>query len=84
VVVPRHARGDPTDVLVTMSRHSAQLVLGSRGRGRLASGLFGSVSRALIRRAGCPVVVARAHAAAGFRTPSSAHGTFGFPQGGTP
>jgi nucleotide-binding universal stress UspA family protein len=51
--------GDPTDVLVTASRTAALLVLGSRGRGRLASSLFGSVSRALIRRSGCPVVVAR-------------------------
>jgi nucleotide-binding universal stress UspA family protein len=51
--------GDPTEALVAMSRTAALLVLGSRGRGRLASSLFGSVSRALIRRSGCPVVVAR-------------------------
>jgi nucleotide-binding universal stress UspA family protein len=59
-------RGDVADTLVTVSRVAAQLVLGSRGRGRLASGLFGSVSRSLIRRAGCPVVVARARTGAGF------------------
>jgi nucleotide-binding universal stress UspA family protein len=53
------ADGDPTDALVAASRTAALLVLGSRGRGRLASTLFGSVSRALIRRSGCPVVVAR-------------------------
>ncbi|MCT2587929.1 universal stress protein [Actinophytocola gossypii] len=52
-------RGDPADVLATHSRRAALLVLGSRGRGRLASTLFGSVSRYLIRRSGCPVVVAR-------------------------
>jgi nucleotide-binding universal stress UspA family protein len=51
--------GDPTDALVAASRTAALLVLGSRGRGRLASTLFGSVGRALIRRSGCPVVVAR-------------------------
>ncbi len=51
--------GDPTDALVAASRTAALLVLGSRGRGRFASTLFGFVSRALIRRSGCPVVVAR-------------------------
>ena len=50
---------DPRNALVAASRHAALLVLGSRGRGRLASGLFGSVSRDLIRRSGCPVVIAR-------------------------
>ncbi len=55
--------GDPANVLTDRSRDAALLVLGSRGRGRLASGLFGSVSRNLIRRSGCPVVVARARAA---------------------
>jgi nucleotide-binding universal stress UspA family protein len=51
--------GDPTDVLAERSRRAALLVLGSRGHGRLTSTLFGSVSRTLIRRSGCPVVVAR-------------------------
>ena len=50
---------DPRQALVTASRHAALLVLGSRGRGRLVSGLFGSVSRDLIRHSGCPVVIAR-------------------------
>jgi nucleotide-binding universal stress UspA family protein len=53
--------GDPRYVLTDISRNAALLVLGSRGRGRLASGLFGSVSRYLIRHGGCPVVVARPH-----------------------
>lgn len=50
---------DPRHALVTASRRASLLVLGSRGRGLLASGLFGSVSRDLIRRSGCPVVIAR-------------------------
>lgn len=50
---------EPREALVRASRRSALLVLGSRGRGRLTSTLFGSVSRTLIRRGGCPVVVAR-------------------------
>ena len=50
---------DPRHALVAASRHAALLVVGSRGRGRLASSLFGSVSRDLIRRSDCPVVIAR-------------------------
>ncbi len=49
---------EPKDALTRVSRGAALLVLGSRGRGRFASGLFGSVSRELIRRSACPVVVA--------------------------
>jgi nucleotide-binding universal stress UspA family protein len=53
------ATGDPADVLADHSRGAAQLVLGNRGHGRLTSTVFGSVSRSLIRRGACPVVVAR-------------------------
>ena len=52
-------RGDPRHVLTDLSRSAALLVVGSRGHGRLASSLLGSVSRHLIRTSGCPVVVAR-------------------------
>jgi nucleotide-binding universal stress UspA family protein len=55
---------DPRHVLVAASRRASMLVLGSRGRGRLASGLFGSIGRHLIRRSACPVVVARTQPAA--------------------
>jgi nucleotide-binding universal stress UspA family protein len=55
---------DPRHVLVDASRRASLLVLGSRGRGRLASGLFGSIGRHLIRRSACPVVVARTQPAA--------------------
>lgn len=51
--------GDPRDALVTASRRASLLVVGSRGRGLFSSGLFGSVNRDLIRRSGCPVVIAR-------------------------
>jgi len=53
------AAGDPKDILAQRSRRAALLVLGSRGHGRLSSVVFGSVGRDLIRRSGCPVVVAR-------------------------
>lgn len=61
VVTDEIVRGDPRYVLTDISRKAALLVLGTRGRGRLASSLFGSVSRHLIRHSGCPVVVARPH-----------------------
>lgn len=64
VVTDEIEHGDPRYVLTDLSRSAALLVLGSRGRGRLASGLFGSVSRHLIRHSGCPVVVARPQHAA--------------------
>lgn len=50
---------DPRNVLLEMSRDAAMVVVGSRGRGRVASLLLGSVGVALIRHAHCPVVVHR-------------------------
>ncbi|MFL6123171.1 universal stress protein [Actinophytocola sp.] len=58
------ATDDPRHVLVAASRAASSLVMGTRGRGRLASSLFGSVERHLIRRSHCPVVVARTQPAA--------------------
>jgi nucleotide-binding universal stress UspA family protein len=63
VVSTEVVHGDPRHALVAASRHAALLVLGARGQGRLASGLFGSVSRHLIRGSACPVVVTRTHPA---------------------
>lgn len=51
--------GDPRDLLVEASRTAHLLVLGSRGRGPVASLLLGSVSAAVTLHAACPVVVAR-------------------------
>jgi nucleotide-binding universal stress UspA family protein len=51
------SHGDTAGTLLAVSRTAAQLVLGANCRGRFASGRFGSVRRALIRAAGCPVVV---------------------------
>jgi nucleotide-binding universal stress UspA family protein len=50
---------DPVVELTRRARRAALLVLGSRGRGRLASMAFGSVSRTLIRSSRCPVAVIR-------------------------
>lgn len=60
LVVSAAARlGDPRHVLVDLSRDVHMIVLGSRGRGVVRSKLLGSVSAAVSRDAGCPVVVSR-------------------------
>lgn len=51
--------GDPRQVLLDVSAHAFMLVLGSRGRGALASMLLGSVGAAVSAQARCPVVVCR-------------------------
>ncbi|MFF2960669.1 universal stress protein [Streptomyces sp. NPDC057963] len=48
---------DPVAALVRESHEAALVVLGSRGRGRIAGMLLGSVSLALAGRSHCPVVV---------------------------
>lgn len=53
------ARGRPADELLGMADHAQLMVVGSRGRGRLAGLLLGSTSQALISAARCPVIVAR-------------------------
>jgi nucleotide-binding universal stress UspA family protein len=54
--------GAPADVLVRdAERHaSGLLVVGARGAGAFTRLLLGSVSEAVLRHAGCPVLVARA------------------------
>lgn len=54
-VVDREARHG----LVELSTSAHLLVLGSHGRGPLASPLLGSISAAVTRRAACPTVVVR-------------------------
>jgi nucleotide-binding universal stress UspA family protein len=50
-------QGHPADALVAASDHADLVVVGSHGRGALGTFLFGSVSRTLIKRSHCPVVV---------------------------
>ncbi|RJK97620.1 universal stress protein [Vallicoccus soli] len=49
----------PVPALVDAGRGARLLVVGSHGRGAFAGMLLGSVSRAVLRRAECPVAVAR-------------------------
>lgn len=53
------AESDPRDALLDLAPDAAMLVVGSRGRGPVASLLLGSVAHAVSRQAGCPVVVVR-------------------------
>lgn len=55
------ARGVAHEVLTDLGDHATMLVLGSRGRGPIASTLLGSVGVAVAMRASCPVVVVRPH-----------------------
>lgn len=52
-------QGAPERILEEVGEHASLLVLGSRGRGRIASALLGSVSVTVASRASCPVVVVR-------------------------
>lgn len=56
--------GDPAQVLIEESREANMLVVGSHGTGRLHEILVGSVSKACLRHASCPVVVIPAPARA--------------------
>lgn len=51
--------GRPSTVLANESDDAGLVVVGARGRGDLASLLFGSVGRNLIHTTGCPVAVIR-------------------------
>ncbi|WP_156756146.1 universal stress protein [Actinokineospora pegani] len=53
------SRASPASLLVDLSQRACLVVVGSRGRGRLAGLLLGSTSQALVRHAGCPVAVVR-------------------------
>ncbi len=54
--------GRPERVLVEASRDADLLVVGSRGHGRLADFVLGSVAAAVAREAHCPVVIVRPRA----------------------
>jgi nucleotide-binding universal stress UspA family protein len=61
VVGWRYAVGQPADVIAMRARamQADLIVVGSRGRGPIASTVLGSVSAGVIDRAPCPVLVAR-------------------------
>lgn len=60
-IAQRMVPGDPVDVLIEAAWNSDLLVLGSHGRGQLATTLLGSVSEACVRRGVTPVLIVPAH-----------------------
>jgi nucleotide-binding universal stress UspA family protein len=56
-------RGEPAEAIVgaATARRAGMVVIGSRGRGALASAALGSVSSAVAAQAPCAVTVVRAH-----------------------
>jgi nucleotide-binding universal stress UspA family protein len=56
--------GDPAEEIIAVARNRRTdlVVVGSRGHGRLAGLLLGSVAQKVISLAPCPVVVVRRHA----------------------
>ena len=59
VVTEHLGFGHPVDILLEQSEDAAMLVVGSRGLGRWADGILGSVSTATVLHARCPVAVIR-------------------------
>jgi nucleotide-binding universal stress UspA family protein len=59
--------GQPAEEILHLAEQRAvdHIVIGSRGRGRIASAILGSVSSEVVRSARCPVVVVSEKAAAG-------------------
>jgi nucleotide-binding universal stress UspA family protein len=62
-IVDQQAPGHPVNVLVQAGDTADLLVMGSHGRGGLASAVLGSVSHAVLHRQTCPIAVVRPRAA---------------------
>ncbi len=59
-VLPLVAEGDPAEALVSAAKDADLLVLGTRGRSRLAGFLLGAVSARCAAAAACPVLLVKA------------------------
>jgi len=63
-VTTKLLEGSPVAALVEAAQGAEMLVVGSHGRNTFATALMGSVSKACVHRAACPVVVVPTHIAA--------------------
>ena len=61
LVLTEVGSGDPAEAIITLAqdRNADLIVLGSRGHGRLAGLLLGSVAQKVVAHAACPVLVVR-------------------------
>ncbi len=59
VTIEQHWAGDmePVDALLSTARHADLLVVGARGRSKIAAALLGSVSTDLLDKTPCPLAV---------------------------
>ncbi len=64
-LLPLVAEGDPAEALLAASKDADLLVLGTRGRSRLAGLLLGSVSQLCAAAAQCPVLLVKQPGPAG-------------------
>ncbi len=57
----KSAVGDPAEEIIALAKdqHADLIVIGSRGHGRLAGLLLGSVAQKVLAHASCPVLVVR-------------------------
>ncbi|RRO14091.1 universal stress protein [Saccharopolyspora rhizosphaerae] len=65
--------GHPDEVLAAKSVHAAMLVLGDRGRGRVADAVLGSTALRCIHHARCPVLIIPSGFDLGEVGPETAH-----------
>jgi nucleotide-binding universal stress UspA family protein len=56
-IIQTAMEGYPAEVLIRASESAAMLIVGSRGRGEVASLLLGSVSAECAEKAHCPVLI---------------------------
>ncbi|MFI6586139.1 universal stress protein [Embleya sp. NPDC050493] len=73
--IARVRRGPAHEVLLASAEHASLVVVGSRGHGRMAGLLLGSVSLSVAAYTPCPLLVVRDRQEAASRAPDSGEGS---------